>query len=773
MKENKVELLAPAGNIDSFKAAINSGADAIYMGVDRFNARNMAKNFGLEEYIECIKYAHILDVKVYLTLNTLIYDNEIKDALELVVKLYSAGLDGVIVQDIGLATLIHKVVPKLPLHASTQMSIYNIEQVKYLEKLGFKRVVLARELTLDEIEYICKNTSLEVEIFVHGALCMCYSGQCVLSQVIGGRSANRGNCAQPCRMKYTLCNKKGKIVENRYLLSKKDIFGLDSLQRLLDIGVKSLKIEGRNKTPEYVAGITKTYRKYIDDILLKKEEVKIENDDKKYVMQIFNRDGMSSGYLDGVRYKDSITENIPKNTGVYLGEVILQKKEYIKVKLETDISLHDGIEIIKHNNVIFSNIVTCIKDENKNIINKKVEKGNIVWLGDIREKVPVGTKIYKTSDYSINNELKSYYNGVYIKRRKIDISLRLKVGEKIFVSTSNLDNNISLDIDYVPEVAKNKPLTKESVINAFSKTKDTLFDFNVVKIEMDNNLFIPVSKLNEFRRTLVLNIEELFNKRVDVKENLKLLDKVISIEKLEKKIDNLNQNILYIYKFNEDMNYIKWYKDTYNKNLDIVYVDICDLYKNKGKIFSTFKDKVKIFVLLPNVGGKNIDSYIFKNLENLVKEGVEGIVVGNIGYIDLVCFLKEKYNLVIIADYSLNIFNKYSALFYTNLGFDIICPSIELREEAVKSIEEFANIEVVTDLQTIMTSRYCVLGAYIANRKTGSKCSMPCMKDDFYILDSYGKRHDIVCNNIDCVMRIVTKRNRFKHSKYRVRHSIL
>lgn len=773
MKENKVELLAPAGNIDSFKAAINSGADAIYMGVDRFNARNMAKNFGLEEYIECIKYAHILDVKVYLTLNTLIYDNEIKDALELVVKLYSAGLDGVIVQDIGLATLIHKVVPKLPLHASTQMSIYNIEQVKYLEKLGFKRVVLARELTLDEIEYICKNTSLDVEVFVHGALCMCYSGQCVLSQVIGGRSANRGNCAQPCRMKYTLCNKKGKTVENRYLLSKKDIFGLDFLQRLLEVGVKSLKIEGRNKTPEYVAGITKTYRKYIDDILSEKEGVKIKNDDKKYVMQIFNRDGISSGYLDGVRYKDSITENIPKNTGVYLGEVILQKKEYIKVKLETDISLHDGIEIIKHNNVIFSNIVTCIKDENKNIINKKVEKGNIVWLGDIREKVPVGTKIYKTSDYSINNELKSYYNGVYIKRRKIDILLRLKVGEKIFVSTSNLDKNISVVIEYIPDIAKNKPLTKESVINAFSKTKDTLFDFNVVKIEMDNNLFIPVSKLNEFRRTLVLNIEELFNKRIDVKENLKLLDKVISIEKLERKIDNLNQNILYIYKFNEDMNYIKWYKDTYNKNLDIVYVDICDLYKNKGKIFSTFKDKVKIFVLLPNVGGKNIDSYIFKNLENLVKEGVEGIVVGNIGYIDLAYSLKSKYNLKLIADYSLNIFNKYSALFYTDLGFDIICPSIELREEDGNSIYEFVNIEVVTDFQTVMTSRYCVLGAYIANRKDTSKCSMPCIKDEFYILDSYGKRHDIVCNNIDCIMRIVTKRNRFKNTNLRLRRCII
>lgn len=192
MNNNKIELLSPAGSIESFKAACQNGADAVYMGVDKYNARAMAVNFGINEYIECIEYAHIRGIKVYLTLNTLMYDDEIKEALDIVLKLYSKGLDAVIIQDIGLGMLIHKLIPKLPLHASTQMSVYSLDQVKYLEGIGFKRVVLARELSVDEIEYICKNTNLEIEVFIHGALCVSVSGQCLLSSTIGNRSANRG-----------------------------------------------------------------------------------------------------------------------------------------------------------------------------------------------------------------------------------------------------------------------------------------------------------------------------------------------------------------------------------------------------------------------------------------------------------------------------------------------------------------------------------------------------------------------------------------------------
>ena len=772
MKENKIELLAPAGNIDSFKAAINAGADAIYMGVDKFNARQMAKNFDIESYKECIRYAHILNVKVYLTLNTLLYDDEIKEALELVINLYSAGLDGVIVQDIGLASLINKILPKLPIHASTQMSVYSLEQVKFLEKLGFKRVVLARELSIKEIEYICKNTSLEIEVFIHGALCVSYSGQCLLSQVIGGRSANRGSCAQPCRMKYTLCNKSKKIVENRYLLSKKDIFGLSYIYKLYSIGVKSLKIEGRNKTPEYVAGVTKTYRKYLDNITETANNIDIDKKDTNYLLQIFNRDGKSYGYFEGIRYKESITETLPKNTGIYLGEVLLQKKEYIKIKLETNLTLHDGIEILKDNDILFSNIITCIRDENKTVINQNVEKGNTVWLGDIKNKIPIGTKVYKTSDMEINNELKKYYDGTHNKRRKIDIDIKIKNGEKMIVSTINLDKNIFHTINYLPDIANNKPTTCENVTEAFSKTLDTLFEFNIVNIQIDNGLFVPKSKLNELRRTFVLKLEQLLNKAIDVKENLRLLENIIKEIDKKNKTSNINKNVLHIYRFKKNYDYIKYYEEKYNKDLEIVYIDIYDIYINKKHILETFKNKVDIYVVLPNVGGKKTDEYIFKNIENIIKDGVKGIIVGNVGYIEKVIKLKNKYNITIIADYSLNILNKFSANFYNNLGFDIISPSLELTEEKVNIFKDF-NIEIVTDYQTVMTSRYCILGSYIENIKEGSKCNMPCIKNNYYLLDSYNKKYDIICNNIDCVMRIVAKRNRFKTTNLRTRRVIL
>ena len=328
MKNSKIELLAPAGNIDSFKAACQNSADAIYMGVTNYNARAMAQNFDINSYIEAIKYAHLRGIKVYLTLNTLMNEEEFEDALNIVKELYEYNLDAVIIQDIGLFMLLHELFPNLKIHASTQMSVYSLEQVKFLEKLGFSRVVLARELSVDEIEYICKNTSVEIEVFIHGALCVSVSGQCNLSSVIGNRSANKGSCAQPCRMKYTLnrVNKKENIVSSTYLLSKKDIFGIDYIEKLKNAGVTSIKVEGRNKFPEYVARVVNIYRKYIDKIY-EKENFSVSDNDKQELLQLFNRNGKSYGYLDGVKYKDSITTMSPKNTGIFLGIVVSQKKE--------------------------------------------------------------------------------------------------------------------------------------------------------------------------------------------------------------------------------------------------------------------------------------------------------------------------------------------------------------------------------------------------------------------------------------------------------------
>ena len=774
--KNNIELLSPARNKDSFLSAINAGADAIYMGLDRFNARTMAKNFNVDEYIESIKYAHMIGVKVYLTLNTLVYDEEIKDALELLIKLYSAGLDAVILQDIGLAKLIHELLPKLALHASTQMSIYNLEQVKFLEKIGFKRVVLARELTLSEIEYICKNTSLEIEVFVHGALCVCYSGQCLLSSYIGNRSANRGNCAQPCRMKYSLYNQNKELVPNKYILSKKDIFGLSYIQRLYNIGVHSLKLEGRNKTPEYVAGVTKIYRKYLNDIINKNNEITVNQIDKKNLMQIFNRDGISDGYLGGVCYKNSITENIPKNTGIYLGKIILQKKEFVKIKLEEDISLHDGIEILDENDVIFSNVITCIKDERKNIVNETIKKGNYVWLGDVKKKVKIGDKVFKTSDYGMNKNLKEYYTKS-IRKRNIDISIDIKKGNKLSVRTLNLRKNIFVSLDDMPDIAKSKPTTKEKIIESFNKTKDSPFIFNILDIEMDEDIFVPISILNELRRTFVQRASELFVQDINVDNNIKLLNEIIS--KYDAKIldnreqqNNENLQILHIYNFDKKIDYFKLYFEKYGKKLNTVYIEISDFIKYKESIISSFYKNSKIYLVLPNIGGNNTDKYIFSKLKNEAQY-INGLVIGNVGYIDLALKLKEKYDIKLIADYSLNVFNRYSAIFYIECGFDIITPSVELKDEYIENLDKYAPIEIVSDYKTLMTSRYCILGAFIEERKQDSKCSMPCLKKKYYLVDSHNLRYNIVCNNLDCIMKLISKSKSRENILYRNRHVII
>lgn len=768
--KNKIELLAPAGNIESFKAACCGGADAIYMGIDRFNARAMAKNFSIEEYIECINEAHFRGIKVYLTLNTLVKDEEINEALNVICRLYASGLDAVIVQDLGLSHIIHKLLPDLPLHASTQMSIYSIEQIRVLEKLGFKRVVLARELTLEEIENIKKNTTLEIEVFVHGALCVSLSGQCLLSQVIGGRSANRGECAQPCRMKYTLFNNSGKeIIKSKYILSKKDIYGLEHLKKLKKIGVDSLKIEGRNKTPEYVYGVVSTYRKYIDNI-------QTVNETDKYVLkQLFNRNGMSDGYLEKVRFKESISEMSPKNTGLYLGKVIKTYKKFIKIKLEEDIDLHDGIEIYSNGKIV-SNIVTCIKDENGNILNNKVEKGNYVYLGDFKEKVDISSSVYKTSSNKLNSKLKnSYINGK--RRKKFNISVNILLNKKISVMIDEL--NLYVETDYIPQLAKKRALTPEDINEIFSKTNDEPFELNVKYINLDDNLFAPTSILNELRRNVISKMKEYYSVNLDMTE---IKNKEASImDDLNKEIEinnltsNSNLKSLFIYRYDKNIDYINYYNDKYGTLPDLMYFNFSSFIKNKEDILYKYKNKTKIFLALPNFVLEKQDKIIRDSLEEYIKFGVNGLLISSFDYLEQAIKLKEKYNIELVADYSFNVTNIYSAYVLKKLGFDRVTLSVELENFEMLNISKKIQTEVVTDIITVMTSRYCILGSFIENRTDiNKKCSMPC-KDIYYLEDIHKARYYIICDSIDCIMKILKYRKKaeLNNGKLNIRHCII
>ncbi len=762
IRENQyVELLAPAGDYDSFIAACKAGCNAVYMGLNKYNARNMAKNFDIDKYIECIKYAHVRGIKVYLTLNTLLDDSQIKEAIILVISLYYAGLDAVIVQDLGMAITLHKVLPDLALHASTQMSVYSLEQVQFLEKIGFKRVVLARELSIEEIEKICKNSNIEIEVFVHGALCVSLSGQCLLSSTIGQRSANRGSCAQTCRMKYKLYNCTDRKIENNgtYILSKKDIYGIELLEKLINAGVTSLKIEGRNKSKEYVTGTVLTYRRRLDDI---KNNVEIKqsrkNSDKAELMQLFNRNGLSSGYLDGVKFSDSITLMSPKNTGIFLGTVITKRKNLVKVRLDENISLHDGIEIYTDEDII-SNIVTCIKDKTGNLLNKDVEKDSIVWLGDVHGNVKAGSKVYKTS----SSKLKEKYHEFLLSKedyykKSYDISIKIKENEtiKAFIL------NEFVELEVIPEKAQKVCLTKKDVEIAFEKTGDLPCNFNIVNLDISENIFVPISTLNELRRCVFKKVFDLVNKQNNVIGKIEKLDSILEetinhVEKYTaKNIVNYSNGILYIYEYNQNRDYFCLYKEKFGEKLNCLYINVKDFVKYEKHIFENYVEKnVQVYIVISNMSFENEDNFIKENLERLIKNGIKGIVLGSFKHMELSLYLKTKYNIVLVADYSFNVTNLCTLDFLFGFGFDRITLLPEQNSNKLNLKDSYNNIEVVDDFITVMTSRYCILGSFIARRKNNEKCSRPCRKSKYVLKDICDKSIYIVCNDLDCIMRLV------------------
>lgn len=352
------------------KAAVQNGADSVYLGLNEFNARNRAKNFDFDELSKAIKYSKLRNVKVHITLNILIKDYEFEDAVKLAVKAYNLGADAFIIQDLGLLKYLRENYPQIPIHSSTQMTTHNLEGVKQLENLGVKRVVLSRELSISEIENICKNTNVEIETFLHGALCISYSGQCLFSSIVGGRSGNRGLCAGPCRLPYTLLDEENKL-DSGYLLSPRDLYGAHFLPNLIKAGVSSFKIEGRLKNPEYVGIVTKYYRKLIDIVynnldksnsqileLLEKEENTVNPTTSMTYLdelkQSFNRGGFSDGHLSDNPNRKLIYKELSSNSGFYLGKVqkFNKNKGYITLKLENQVGIGDKISIDSENYTI-------------------------------------------------------------------------------------------------------------------------------------------------------------------------------------------------------------------------------------------------------------------------------------------------------------------------------------------------------------------------------------------------------------------------------------
>ena len=717
-----IDLLAPVGDFECLKAAVQNGANSVYFGADLFSARAFAHNFDIDELKQAIEYAKIRGVKTNLTLNILLKDSEFDSAIKLALKAYEFGIDAIIVQDFGLAMKLIKMLPDLPIHASTQMTIHNLNGALKLQELGFKRVVLARELSMDEITHICKKTDIEIECFIHGALCVSYSGQCLFSSMLGGRSGNRGKCAGPCRLSYDLLENNKKI-NSGYLLSTKDLCGLDYIPDMIKAGVNCLKIEGRMKSPEYVATVTRIYRKYID-LALSNAPYKIDEADKKELLQVFNSGMSSCGHLSDEPNKKIVYKEKPNHMGLFLGTVqnYNKNKGYITLKLKEPISIGDKVSLENENG---SYTISELMDKNNNIKETKINQ--TVTIGRIKGNISLGDKIYKISSNSLTDNAKESYKK---ENRKVSLNCIVTIKKDLPISiniTSNndipeyKDLNINYQLSYIPEAALNKPLDKEAIIKQISKTNSTPYVFNNININLDNNLHLSkLSLLNELRRTALDKVYEYAVSKINRKlheniSSLKLdtnnetLDNMRNIASTISNIKNKKTSLL-LNIINLEFDYSKL------ENVDNIYVPLkYFLNKKFEQILEILNTKAKLYIYFPTILKENYKNLFYTIAKNTVqKYDIKGFVVSNISNIKMLNDLFEdlKQHFKIVTNYTFNVFNSNTVLELKQLDISRFTISPESDKEIISNLCNYNYLQkelIVYGKTPLLNMNYCLL----------------------------------------------------------------
>ena len=677
----KVELLAPAGNMASAVAAINSGCDAIYLAGPQYGARAYADNFSLDELKEVIKFAHIRDKSVFVTVNTVLFEDEIKDAIKFLEFLYLNDCDGVIVQDLGLVEIILKKYPDMPVHASTQMNIHTFSQAKKLQDLGFKRIVLARETPFEVIKEIKEKLSVEIEVFVHGALCVSYSGNCYFSSVVGKRSGNRGRCAQPCRMLYKLDDNKEK-----YYLSPKDLCTIEEIRKLVEIGVNSFKIEGRMKRSEYVGQVVSSYRKILDN---KEYDLNKEINDLKL---IFNRE-FTKGFLFGEHNNKFINVENQNHQGIKIGKVLSSNNNKVRVKLDKELEFGDSIRIVssKKTDAVTINQMYL----NSNLI-KKAKKGDIVTFKTHENELENGDIFLTTSISQINTLQEKISNNDYIVN--INGSCYAKDGKLVLEVSDGKNKVIATSEEDV--VSSNNDLT-ERIKEQLQKTKSTIYRFKELKINL-NKMMISIKGINQLRRDALVLLDEARSKRYNNRVVRKYYFDELSYEKESPKITvrvkNEEQLVMAI-----------------NEQVERIYVEDYKLYqkyKDQNVLYSEARvnpiDTMNSLTSsIANLNGKY--SSVYMNVNNsfaiykLLKEGCKSV----------------------------------------GLSIELSKDDIEETIENFESRYNFTpNLEMmVYGYYELMISKYCpIQKKYNVEKKN---CNL-CMKERHYLVDRMGFKFPII-----------------------------
>ena len=720
-----MELLAPAGTMENFMAALESGADAIYLGGKVFNARAHAANFGIDELREAVRLAHILDVSVYVTVNILIGDTELKDLEQYIKDLDSIGVDAIIVQDLAVAEIAKRVAPNIHLHGSTQMTAATLDAVRFYESLGFTRVVLARELSLKEIQHICKHCKAEIEVFVHGALCVCYSGQCLMSSFIGGRSGNRGACAQPCRLPYELLDSKGESVlpkHEAYLLSPKDLNYSEHMNELVAAGVTSFKVEGRMKKVSYVRQVIGTYREILD-------EASIHENQRKALASGFNR-GFSTAYLEDTVGRQMMTVVAPNHQGKPIGESYTKKGE-VYLSLTEPIEQGSLVKILQSNGSVTYYTVddewTCVSDT--------------LYKGRPAEGLAVGQL------YLASTPKNTKSRGLQEFTRKYDMSVYLSVGSNGETNytelTAILDSGLSVTVtnEYVPAIANKVPTSLEKVTEQLGRLGNTLFRLSYVDIP-DGPYMWPASVLNALRRDAVTALETaLITHHVESWQALQVTGDVDYDFKAQHELSYDTCPII-----SARVDEIEGVKAAIAGGAQKIVFGgdrlsrtpyALSIYDEVARLCAQ-SDVICTFATPRVVKDDEVEAYKH-TLEAIVQAYPDSI---SIHVPQALLWLRELgYTGAIEADTGLNIFNTPTLHFWEQLHISCVNPSQELTLKQITEIAKHSHIPIETMVHgytEMMISEYCAIASFVG---TGSKvnCPMPCVTESYSLKDRKGE----------------------------------
>ncbi len=719
---NKVELLAPVGSFDALVGAVQNGADAVYLGGKKFGARQYANNFHENGLIKAVEYCHIRGVKIYVTVNTLVSDKELKDFIEYIGFLYNIDVDAVIIQDLGVLKCIRENFPDFEVHASTQMTIHNLEGVKLLESLGVSRAVMAREMDIDSIEYIRKRSPMELEVFVHGALCICYSGQCLMSSLIGGRSGNRGRCAQPCRLPYSLVDLETKEEINtsgdNYILSPRDLNTLEDIGKLLNIGVHSLKIEGRMKRPEYVAVVVRAYRNAID-MYYREGKIRIDSETESDLKGIFNRK-FTKGHLLGEKGKNLMNFEKPGNMGMEIGEVLAfdKGKKRIRIRLKDNLQKGDGIEIRNRKREYMGVKVGKMIKDNK--IVEKAFKDEVIEM-DFKGRGVKGDKVFKTSNVSLLSRALETYR---LEGNIVPISgaVKCKLGEEIQLYVWDSSGNyISTEGKEKIQKALNRPLDEDRIEKQLNKLGNTPYYFEKIEIDIDEGIAMPISEINNIRREA---IEKLNTLRAKVNKREKFHSKPLKLKESFSR-EKIEDTIISAYVNNLDQ-----LKTILNTEINRIYYSNINNIEKALDLASKYK-KLLIPALSRITYDKELE-LIQEKRDILIKNG--HVLLSNHGQLNM--FMDDDIN--IYGDFSFNIFNSLTAKKLQELNVSNFTLSPELNNNQIKELaSQIHGCElIVYGHLPMMITKYCpvkVVGA----KSYKNPCRL-CEDRKFGLKDRYG-----------------------------------